>query len=377
MTPPPAAATPRAGSGSETDARRARLRRLRAELRRRECDAMLVTNPDDIRYLTGFSGEDSAVLVLPRRLTIVSDFRFAEDIDAVRGRHSVILRDGPMADAVSDALRDAGAERVAIQGEHMTLALREAYAARLGARRLEPTTGLLAALRVVKDEHEVRAIRRAVRVQEEALLATLETIEPGQRERDIAARLEFEMRSLGAAGPSFPTIAAAGAMASRPHAVPGRAKTARGRVLLIDWGARVDGYCADMTRTITLTRWPRQMRTVYGIVLEAFESALATVRAGVPCREVDAAARDVIARAGYGERFGHGLGHGIGLEVHESPRLSKRSEETLTAGMVVTIEPGVYLPGLGGVRIEDDILVTDRGARSLSSLPRDIDWATR
>jgi Xaa-Pro aminopeptidase len=159
--------------------------------------------------------------------------------------------------------------------------------------------------------------------------------------------------------------------------VPAKARAAGGKALLIDWGARLDGYCSDMTRTFSLGRWSKQMREIYAVTLEAFEAALAAVGEGTPCRVVDAAARDIITAAGYGEQFGHGLGHGIGLEVHEAPRLARRSDDTLRAGMVVTIEPGIYLPGIGGVRIEDDVLVTARGARTLSSLPRDIDWATR
>jgi Xaa-Pro aminopeptidase len=373
----------RSGAGSPSSrtgldgARDARLRAVRAAIRKADCDSLLITNPDDIRYLTGFSGEDSVALVQSRKVTIVSDFRFAEDLEVVKGRSRVVMRDGRMADALGALTRDEGVERIGVQSEHLTLAERRTYGATIGARRLVPTEGLLSGLRVIKDELEVAQIRKAARLQEQALLATLDDLRPGQREREIAARLEFEMKSRGASGPSFPTIVASGAFSSRPHAVPAGAKTAKNRVLLIDWGARLDGYCADMTRTFALGSWPKAMREVYGIVLEAFEAALATVRAGVSCRAVDAAARSVIADAGYGERFGHGLGHGLGLEVHEAPRLSRQSDDTLRPGMVVTIEPGIYLPGVGGVRIEDDVLVTDSGARNLSTLPRDIDWATR
>lgn len=377
--PPTTATKPRRGSGRSAVhvAQGDRLRRLRAAIREEDCEALLVTNPDDIRYLTGFSGEDSVALVQARKVTIVSDFRFAEDLEIVKGRSRVVLRDGKMSDAVGALVRDEGVERLALQAEHVTLAERNAYAARIGARRLVPTKGMLSDLRAIKDEIEITKIQRAVRLQEDALLATLETIEAGQREREICARLEFEMKSRGASGPSFPTIVAAGAYASRPHAVPAKAKAATGKALLIDWGGRLDGYCADMTRTFSLGRWSKRMREIYTIALEAFEAALATVADGVSCRVVDAAARDIITGAGYGEQFGHGLGHGIGLEVHEAPRLARRSDDTLRAGMVVTIEPGIYLPGVGGVRIEDDVLVTERGARNLSSLPRDIDWATR
>lgn len=369
--------SPRAGADALHEARKARLARLRRAIRDRDCEALLVSNPSDIRYLTGFSGEDSAAVVESRRVTIVSDFRFAEDLEVVAGRARVVMRDGKMSDALGAVVREAGIGRLGVQGEHMTLAEREAYAGAIGAKRIVPTERLLADLRVVKDEVEIAQIRKAARMQEQALLATLDALRPGQREREIAGRLEFEMKSRGASGPAFPTIVASGALSSRPHAEPGAARCALGRVLLIDWGARVEGYCADMTRTFSLGRWPRAMREVYGVVLEAFEAALAQVRPGAAGREVDGAARRVIERAGHGERFGHGLGHGLGLAVHEAPRLSRHSDDTLRAGMVVTIEPGIYLPGVGGVRIEDDVVVTDTGARNLSSLPRDLDWATR
>ena len=222
----------------------------------------------------------------------------------------------------------------------------------------------------------MRLIRKAIKVQERALLDLLPTITAGQTELELAARLECRMKELGASDPSFPTIMAARANGSKPHGVPGKTKTGAGKPLLIDWGARVDGYISDLTRTFSLGKWSRQMREVYGVVLDAQLAAIDAVRPGLSCADLDAAARRVIEDAGYGKRFGHALGHGIGLDVHEGPRIGSEITSPLKEGMVITIEPGVYLPGIGGVRIEDDILVTSRGGRVLSSLPKDIDWAT-
>ncbi len=356
---------------------RLRARRLRAAMAKQSCDALLITNPNDIRYLTGFCGEDSYAVVAARSVTILSDFRFEEELEAARGVARVHIRKGDMLAAVREVVGDLAPRRLALQAEHLTVAQRAAVAKAVGGRRLKDTTGLLRDLRLIKDQHEVALIRRAVKIQQDALRATLPTIRPGQTEGEVAGRLEYEMTRRGAEGLSFQSIVAAGANGSRPHNRPGAAKVKRGGTLLIDWGARVGGYCADMTRTIALGRWPRALERVYGAVLEAQRAAVAAVAPGVRCREVDGAARRVLTKAGYGERFGHGVGHGLGLDVHEGPRLSRTSDDTLRTGMVVTIEPGVYLPGVGGVRIEDDVLVTERGGENLCSLPKDIGWSTR
>ncbi len=369
----------KAAPGASSDARSiyaGRLKRLRAELRARGLDALLISNARDISYLTPFSGEDSNALVTSRRLIVLSDFRFAEELDAVRDIAEVAMRDGAMVDLIKRLALDLDPETLAIQAEHVTVATRARLARAVGAKRLRDTTGLLAGLRVRKDEAEIRLIRKAARIQQQALEALLPTLEPGQREREVAARLELEMRLRGASGPSFDTIVAARANGSLPHARPGSTRLAANQPVLIDWGARHAGYCSDMTRTFAFGRWPRKIAEIYPIVLDAWHAGAAAVRPGARCADVDRAARRVIEEAGFGERFGHGLGHGIGLDIHENPRLSRHSDETLEPGMVVTVEPGIYLPGVGGVRIEDDLLVTDRGYRNLCSLPKDMDWAT-
>lgn len=366
-------------SSTKNDAHRVyrdRLRRVRRAITGREADALLITNPNDIRYLTPFSGEDSAAIVAGRRFVVLSDFRFREELDALEGLASVEMRDGAMTALIKRVVGDMGIKRLAIQGEYVTVETRGRLAKAVGARTLLDTSGLLSELRVTKDDAEIRTIRKAARIQQEALTRVLETVEPGQREREIAARLEHELKSLGADGTSFSTIVAARANGSKAHATPGATRVGAGQPLLIDWGARLNGYCSDMTRTFAIGRWPRKIAEIYPIVLEAFHAGAGALRAGARCCDVDAAARRVIADAGYAEEFGHGLGHGIGLDIHEDPRLSRHSTQSLKAGMIVTVEPGIYLPGVGGVRIEDDFVITDKGAKNLCSLPKDMEWAT-
>ncbi|TVQ30627.1 MAG: aminopeptidase P family protein [Phycisphaeraceae bacterium] len=380
MPTSPTRPQPKQTNGADTKNATPHQRRLQAVQRsvvKAGCDALLIMAPQDIRYLTGFRGEDSAAIVHGDGLVVVSDFRFQEELNALDGVAEVVIRTGSMTRAITDVIGDLSPERLAVQAEQMTLETRRELARNVGARLLKETVGLLRDVRVIKDEDEIKSIQRAVKLQEEALEATLETIGVSQRESEIAAKLEFAMKARDSEGTAFSTIAAAGANGSLPHAVPGAAKTKTGSTLLIDWGARMGGYCGDMTRTVAFKRWPEKMEEIYKVVLEAQEAAIEAIRPGMTGKEADAVARDIITRAGYGEAFGHSLGHGLGLDVHEHPRLSRQSDEVLKPGMVVTIEPGVYIPGLGGVRIEDDVVITDSGARNLSSLPKDIEWATR
>lgn len=367
----------RNGAAASGAARRTRLAKVRGALSKAGCDALLVTNAPDVRYLSGFRGDDSFALLTRAGLVIISDFRFAEELEAVRGVADVHIRAGSIFDAVKAVVGDLRPAKLGVQAEHLTLEQRHRLAAAVGPKRIHETTGILRDARAVKYEPEVAAIRRAIRVQEQALLAVLDMIEAGQTEAEVAARLEYEMKLRGAERVAFEPIVAAGANGSLPHAVPGRDKLKSGRTLLIDWGARVGGYNGDMTRTFALGRWPKPMADVYKLVLEAHEAALAAIAPGRRAKDIDSVARNIIKAGGHGGAFGHGLGHGLGLDVHESPRLGQLSDDTLKAGMVVTVEPGVYLPGVGGVRIEDDVLVTDRGAKSLCSLPKSLEWATR
>ncbi|MFG0305278.1 MAG: M24 family metallopeptidase [Phycisphaerales bacterium JB040] len=367
-----------------------RLRALKKHIADAGADAFFVSDPADVAYLTGFLGGDSFLLVTPTgKPKLISDHRYAEDLEAHKHLATIVMRDGQMALTLGRLLAglrfDDGRRKptLLLQGEHLTLRqldLIKTHALRkfkIPVRVATPVTGVLSKMRAVKDDSEVRLIRRAVRIQEEALEATLEHARPGVTELELAAHLEFEMKSRGSTEPAFLPIVGAGASSAKPHYTPSGVKIRKGGPLLIDWGATWRGYRSDMTRTFVVGRsWPRELASIYDAVHEAHLAAVEVLKAGALCKDADDAARGVISKAGHGKRFNHGLGHGIGLHVHEAPSLSRHSgEATLRAGHVVTIEPGVYLPGRAGVRLENDYLITERGSTSLCSLPMDRDWA--
>jgi len=337
--------------------------------------AMLVSRPPDVRYLTGFTGEDSWLLFGGGWATLITDGRFAEQARRECPKIDVAVRTGAMEPEAAAAVKKRRIRRLAVQGTHMTVRAHQKLGEHLPRVRLAPVADVVRKVRAVKADHEVRALRKAIRVAERAFkefLAPGAKALVGRTERAAAARLDHLMRLGGASGPAFETILAAGRHGSLCHYRPGSTVIRRNQAVLVDWGARVGGYCSDLTRVIFTGRIPARIGEIYPVVLEAQRTGIATIRSGVACRTVDAAARAVIAAAGYGEAFRHSLGHGIGLEVHEAPGLARTQGGRLRSGMVVTVEPGIYLPGLGGVRIEDDVLVTRQGPKRLSALPRDI-----
>ena len=351
-----------------------RVRTLQRRARLWAADALLITNPPDIRYLTGFTGDDSWLLVRQRasRVHVLSDFRFEEQIHRSAPHVRAVMRSHSMSEALASLCRRLRIGRVALQADHVTLAQRRALVRKLGARSLVTVDDGLVHQRAIKGPEEVAAISRAIRIQEQAFRNTLAYIRPGRTEIQIAAHLEYQMRQLGSEGPSFPSVVAVGSNASLPHAIPGGRKVRDGSLVLIDWGATFKGYCGDLTRTIAVGRMSPKMQRVYSLVLEAQRAAIDAVAPGKTLAEIDAIARNIIEAAGYGPRFGHSLGHGIGLSIHEQPVLSGRAKGVLEPGHIVTVEPGIYLPGRLGVRIEDDVLVTARGRRVLSKLPTDL-----
>lgn len=347
--------------------------RLAALLDERELDALLVTNLVNVRYLTGYTGSNGVALVgLDDLRCFVTDFRYVTQ--AEQQVHGFARRIGEQ-DLLDEAVAalPAGDLRLGIEDQHMSVRtfdrLREALPASV---ELVPAGGGVERLRTVKDADEVARIRAAAELADAALTRTLEDGLAGRGERAVAQALEGEMRRLGAERPSFDTIVAHGAHGALPHAVPRDVEIAPGSLVTIDWGAQLDGYCSDCTRTFAVGDPGERAREVYELVLRAQLAGLGAVRPGVSGRDADAAAREPIAAAGHGEHFGHGLGHGVGLEIHEAPRLSRTSDAALAAGQVVTVEPGVYLPGELGVRIEDLVLVTGDGCERLNGLPKDL-----
>ncbi len=336
-------------------------------------DVVLVTGLPNIRYLTGYSGSNGLALVGPAHREFVTDFRYveqaAEEVDPAFARHQAPQE---LLDLVPGLLGDGPLE-LGFEAAHLTVASFERLRELAGERvRLRGTRGLVEDQRAIKSPPEVERIRAATRLADAALERLLADGLVGRTEREAALALEMHMRELGAQRPSFETIVAAGGHGALPHAQPREVPIEPGQLVVIDWGAELDGYCSDCTRTVATGEVSERGREVYALVRAAQLAGLEAVRAGTAGVEVDAVPRAVIADGGYGQHFGHGLGHGVGIEVHEAPRLSTRSEDTLLAGHVVTVEPGVYLPGELGVRIEDLVVVTDGGCEILTSLPKEL-----
>jgi Xaa-Pro aminopeptidase len=344
-------------------------------LEEREADMLLVTDLINVRWLTGFTGSSAAAVVgREGSRRFVTDFRYltqsADEVDPAWEREIAV----DLLAGVVKGLPGSGDLRLAFDDAHMSVKDRGRLDGMLRAGiELVPAGGAIEALRAVKDEGELDAIRAAARLADDALTEVLGRGLVGRTEREVALDLEFTMRRMGAQAASFPPIVAAGEHGALPHAAPREQVIPAGTLCVVDWGAQLDGYASDCTRTYATgdNIDPRDAE-VYALVLRAQEAALAAVRPGPTGREVDAVARSIIDAAGHAEHFGHGLGHGVGLDVHEGPRLSKQGEAALAAGMVVTVEPGVYVPGAVGVRIEDLVIVTDDGAEVVSGLPKEL-----
>lgn len=351
------------------DRRAARLDALLGILQRQELDGLVVTHLPNVRYLTGFTGSAGLAVVLRQETIFVSDFRYRTQAESEVGDLARIeITPADRWERVQQLLGEyAGAGAVGFESQ--TVTVEEASRVEQGDRRVafRATKGLVERLRASKDPDEVEAIRQAAHLAHEALDAALETVRAGQRELDVAAVLEGELRRRGSEWHPFPTIVASGPRSALPHARTADREIARGDLLLLDFGAQVDGYCADITRTVVVGEAPdERQRTIYELVCEAQLAAREGIRPGMTGKDADALARSVIEARGFGDAFGHSLGHGLGLEVHEGPRVSTLNEEPLPEDAVVTIEPGVYVAGWGGVRIEDDFVLRCDGAELLS-----------
>jgi len=347
-----------------------RIQALRAELEAAGLEAMLVSSDVNRRYLSGFTGTAGALLFTPRGQYLLTDFRYMTQAPAQAPDYTVVEHAPDMMDTVGALLAEAGVKKLGFEERHVSYADWSAWSKALSPVELVPVDGMAERLRVKKDADEIAVIQEAAKLADAAYAHILHFVRPGVTELDLAAELESFMRKNGATGPSFDTIVASGERSAMPHGVASGRKLQPGEFVTFDFGAYFQGYCSDLTRTIVVGEPTDRHREIYAIVLEAQEHALANIKPGMTGREADALTRETITRYGYGEFFGHGTGHGIGLEIHEAPRLSQRSDAVLVPGMVVTVEPGIYIPGFGGVRIEDDVVVTDTGIRVLTSSPK-------
>lgn len=351
------------------------LRRKRTEL---ELDSLLITNPINVSYLTGFSGDSSYLWLSRKEAILISDTRYEIQIAEECPGLNVEIRDSRSTtnQMAVQVLQSAGCKSVGIEGDTLTKAAFDELCELAGQQcPVVSTRGLVESLRMIKHPSEIQTIRRSIAINQRCFEIVRSQLRPDQTERSIAFQLEHQMRQLGADQCAFKPIVGVGDRSALPHGVPGSRTVGESPFLLVDWGAQVEGYCSDLTRMILLGKPPAKLLKIYQIVLDAQQAAIAAIRPGAAFQEVDRAARSVIERAGFGKYFGHGLGHGFGRQIHELPFLNPIRQGKLEPNMVITVEPGIYLPELGGVRIEDDCLVTADGVEVLCSLPKDIDSA--
>jgi Xaa-Pro aminopeptidase len=357
-----------------------RLKSFRTYFRRYRLDAFLVTHLPNIRYLCGFTGSAGALLVSRNKAEFFTDGRYREQAgDEVQGARVIVARKAALA-AAAERLAANGRKAetrapwwVGVEAEHLTLAERFRVGVEMRSeRRLKPVPPVAEVLRMVKDEEEIKLIRAAVSLGDSLFERALQVIRPGVKEVEVAAEMEYAARRGGAEGMSFPTIIAAGERSALPHARASEAAIPRSGFVVCDFGVILAGYCSDMTRTVHVDRPGGEARRLYEAVREAQQAAVDAVRPGVSVGEVDQAARKLLQKRGFGQYFTHSTGHGVGLEIHEAPKVAADGTEILKPGMVITIEPGAYIPGKHGVRIEDMVVVTERGCEVLTSSDKEL-----
>jgi Xaa-Pro aminopeptidase len=365
-----------------------RIRALQEDLRVAELDALVVTHLPNLRYLSGFSGTAGAAVLTAAACVLVVDFRYATSAREVLARQGdglidLVVVDRTYDETLIDVLREADARRIGIEGASMTVNrfrylsdVLVASSSTVSNRTLVPTDRLIERRRAVKDRVEIETLRSAAGLLSRVARQVPAFVSPGRSELQVAADIDAAIRAAGFERPAFETIVASGPNSARPHARPGSRLLADGDGVVLDFGGVYDGYCVDLTRTLHVGAATPALRRLAAAVREAHAAAIAAVRPGVRPSEIDAAARGVLSAHGLGEAFGHGTGHGLGLEVHEDPRISKLPgalpDDPVVPGMIFTIEPGAYVEGLGGVRIEDDVLVTTDGCEVLTDVPIDV-----
>lgn len=348
---------------------------LRELMKKDELDAFLVTSPYNLRYLTGFTGTTGLAVITQKNAYFVTDFRYTEQAANQCEGYQIVKNVGPIFEEILPLLKQDNAQSVAFEETHISFAeyanLQELIA--MNGIDLVPVSGMVESLREIKDQSEIDTIQEACRITDAAFDHILGFIKPGMTEIQVANELDFYMRSLGATGVSFDTIVASGERSAMPHGVASHKEIEQGDFVTIDFGCYYNGYVSDMTRTFSMGE-PKEaiLKDIYQIVLDAHLAVEDATRPGLTGKQLDAVARDYIKAHGYGDQFGHSTGHGIGLEIHEAPMISMRSDYTLVEGNTITDEPGIYLPGIGGVRIENDMLLTKDGHMTFNKSPREL-----
>ncbi len=348
-----------------------RVNKLQAQLEENEIDALLVTKRENIRYLSGFTGSSGVIVITSNSASFITDFRYTEQAnDQVKG-YDIIELDTSLIKSVADVVSRESIKRLGIEQDAMTVGQYRTYEKEVDVQLIE-TSGIVEKLRLIKDESEIKIMKEAAAIADAAYTHIQTFIRPGRTEREVANELEMFMRSKGADSSSFDIIVASGLRSALPHGVASDKVIQTGELVTLDFGAYYKGYCSDITRTLAIGPVSDELRQIYDTVLRAQLAGVEGIRAGITGIEADALTRDIIKEAGYGEYFGHSTGHGLGMEVHEAPGLSFRSDTVLEPGMVVTIEPGIYINGVGGCRIEDDVVITEDGCYLLTQSPKEL-----
>ena len=348
--------------------------RDKIEKEKKEIEGFLVTNLKNLNYLTGFDGEGFALIGTNGKNYLLTDSRYTEQAQKESPDFKIITDEPSKKNARILALKktlvQSKIKMIAFESNHLSYADFKKYSDSFESIEFLPSENIIEQLRMIKDKEEIIKIKKAAQITTESLKDVFEIIEPGMRELDIASELAYTVRKKGAQKDPFETIVVSGQRSSLPHGKPSEKKIEEGELITIDMGANYQNYNSDITRTIIMGKENQKQKEIFSIVLEAQKAALEFLKPGVSCKEVDSVARDIIVKKGYGEYFGHGLGHGVGLDIHELPRVSFSDDTALLPGMVITIEPGIYLPEVGGVRIEDSVLITEEGYEILTWFPK-------
>ena len=348
-----------------------KLRRLRDQFDEQQIDAILITNPVNRRYITNFTGSSGIALITKKEQFLITDFRYVEQAKKQAEHFTIVRHERAIEDEIARLLNTLQLERLGFEEEYVTYSQYRTYE-NLFSIRLVPVKNMIESLRLIKTNEEIQTIKRAAKIADLAFNHILNYIKAGVTELDIATELEYFMRKQGATSSSFTTIVASGWRSALPHGNASNKKIQEGELVTLDFGAIYEGYVSDMTRTVAVGKISEELTKIYNIVKEAQQRGLDGIKAKMTGKEADALTREYIQEKGYGEYFGHSTGHGIGLEVHEGPTLSPRSETILEKNMVVTVEPGIYVPGVGGCRIEDDIVITEDGNERLTFSTKDL-----
>ncbi|ALX48057.1 M24 family metallopeptidase [Lentibacillus amyloliquefaciens] len=344
---------------------------LRQKLENENLDAILINSPVNRRYLTGFTGTAGAAVISQKDARFITDFRYIEQANEQATEFTVVEHKQPIHEEINAQLNQMGVKRIGFEKDHTTFSVYEKYKETFDAE-LTPVSGLVESLRLIKSDDELACLKRAAKIADDAFSHIQHYIKPGVKEVDISNELEFFMRRQGATSSSFDIIVASGYRAALPHGVASEKEIQSGELVTMDYGALLDGYCSDTTRTVAVDEISDELKNIYNTVLEAQLRGVEGIKPGMTGKEADALTRNYINDKGFGDYFGHSTGHGLGMEVHEGPALSFRSEKKLEPGMVVTVEPGIYVPNVGGCRIEDDIVITETGSERLTRASKEL-----